>query len=462
MNDVVAQKTGKRIKIHRNYRLNPKIIILFRTFVNIGTFKMKRSLFTVLLSLTAFLSSAQTTLEECQSGAQVNYPLIKRYDLIRQTTDVTVRNISKNWLPQLRFSGQATVQNRVPEVPETLNDILDKMNMDIDGMKKDQYKVGLDLSQVIYDGGAIRKQQDVSRLEGELRQAKVDVNMYGIRQKVNELYFGVLLIDEQIRLNKALQEVLGANESKLQAMFDGGLAAESDLNNVKAERLNVLQQLTVLEKDRESLLRVLSVFCGKDVRSVVKPAVVEMPVGNNRPELDLTDVRMKLADVREKLLDSQLLPKIGLFASGYYGYPGFDMFSGIMDRKFTWNGIIGARITWNIGSFYTRKNDKKKIQLLRDNATNDRDIFLFNNRLEQIKHHQEIDTYRELMKSDDEIIALRNAVRKSAESKLEHGIIDTADLIREINNENHAKSQQSLHEIMLLKSLYDMKYTVNK
>ena len=65
------------------------------------------------------------------------------------------------------------------------------------------------------------------------------------------------------------------------------------------------------------------------------------------------------------------------------------------------------------------------------------------------------------MADDTEIIALRTKVRKAAESKLQHGIIAVNDLVKEINNENAAKVQQRVHEINLLKELYDQKYTIN-
>ena len=123
--------------------------------------------------------------------------------------------------------------------------------------------------------------------------------------------------------------------------------------------------------------------------------------------------------------------------------------------------MIGARLSWNIGALYTRKNDKAKIQLQRDMATTNRDVFLFNNQLEQIRQNEDIERYRRLMASDEEIIALRSSVRKATESKLAHGIIDVNDLVREINNENAARLQMSVHEIEMLKEMYDLRFTTN-
>lgn len=132
-----------------------------------------------------------------------------------------------------------------------------------------------------------------------------------------------------------------------------------------------------------------------------------------------------------------------------------------MSRKWSLNGMIGARLSWNIGALYTHKNDKAKIQLQRDMAETSRRVFLFNNNMEQMQQNENIARYRSMMKDDEEIIALRSSVRKAAESKLSHGIIDVNDLVKEINAENTARVRQTMHEIEMLKEIYELKFTTN-
>jgi outer membrane protein TolC len=182
---------------------------------------------------------------------------------------------------------------------------------------------------------------------------------------------------------------------------------------------------------------------------------------NSRPELRMFDAQLRLAAAQEKALNSALMPKLSVFAQGYYGYPGLNMFEDMMSHNWSLNGIIGARLTWNIGALYTRKNDKAKLQMQRNLTESNREVFLFNNRLEQIQQNEEIVRYRKLMADDEEIIVLRSAVRKASESKLQHGIIDVNDLVREINQENAARVQQRVHEIEMLKQIYDNKFTTN-
>ena len=402
------------------------------------------------------------TLEECQQAAASNYPLIRQYGLIEQTTALTVANIQKGWLPQVSASAQATLQSDVTAFPDEMQQLYQQMGINMEGLKKDQYRVGIDVQQTVYDGGAISHQKESARMQGEVLAAQNDVSMYQVRQRVNEMYFGLLLIDEQIKLNQDMQTLYQSNEDKLAKLVKGGTAAESDYKSVKAERLNVSQQITSLQAQRTALARMLSTFCGIEINEVTKPADVE--VGNNgvRPELKAIDTQLRLADAQERALDAGVLPKLGVFAQGFYGYPGYNMFEDMMRRRWSLNGMVGARLTWNIGALYTRKNDKAKIQLQRESLENSRDVFLFNNNLEQIQQNEAIAQYRKLMADDEEIIALRRSVRKAAESKLSHGIIDVNDMVKAINGENAALVQRTVHEIELLKEIYNLKYTTNQ
>ena len=414
------------------------------------------------LLMLPIMAQAQT-LEECQQAAERNYPLIQQFGLIEKTTELTMANIQKGWLPQISASAQATLQSDVTAFPDQIMKVYQQMGIDMQGLRKDQYRVGIDIQQTVFDGGTIRSQKEIAREQGMVQAAQNEVNLYNVRKRVNEMYFGLLLIDEQMVLNKDLQELLAQSENKLASMVKNGTAAESDYQNVKAERLNVIQQMTGLQSQRSALVRMLSAFCGIEVKEVVKPAAeTSLQTSGLRPELKAINAQLRLADAQEKALDAALMPKFGVFAQGFYGYPGYNMFEDMMSRRFSWNGMIGARLTWSIGALYTRKNDKAKIQLQRETAENNRDVFLFNNNLEQIQQNENILRYKKLMADDEEIITLRSSIRKAAESKLSHGIIDVNDFVKEINNENAAKVNGRIHEIEMLKEIYDLKYTTNQ
>lgn len=412
--------------------------------------------------MLASVAQAQT-LEECQQAAEKNYPVIKQYGLIAQTTELTVKNIQKGWLPQITASAQATYQSDVVSWPENMQRMYQQMGLNMKGLTKDQYKIGVDLQQVIYDGGAIGSQRTIARQEGKVQEAQTEANLYQVRKRVNEMYFSLLLLDEQIRLNDDVKALLLSSEKKLAAMVKGGTAATSDFDNVKAERLSVAQQNENLKSQRQMLQRMLSVFCGIEVINPEKPAAVEASASaSNRPEIRLFDKQLKLAEVQEKALNTKLRPTLGLYAQGYYGYPGLNMFEDMISRKWSLNGIVGIKLSWNVGALYTHKNDKAKLKAQRELIENAREVFLFNNNMEQIQQTENVSRYRTMMQGDDEIIALRTNVRKAAESKLSHGIIDVNSLLQEINNENAAKTQQAIHEIDMLKEMYNLKYTNNE
>ena len=416
----------------------------------------------ILMMLPA-MAQAQT-LEECQRAAEQNYPLIRQYGLIEKTTSLNVANIQKGWLPQVTASAQATLQTDVTAFPDKLQTVFQQTGITMDGLKKDQYRVGIDVQQTVYDAGNIKSQKEIARRQGELQSRQNEVTMYNVRKSVNEMYFSLLLVDEQIRLNADLQTVLEGNEKKLAAMLKGGTASESDWQNVRAERLNVVPQMTGLKSQRTALVRMLSTFCAMEVNRLVKPEIPENTGStvNLRPELKTIDAQLRLADAKEKALDATLMPRLGVFAQGYYGYPGYNMFEDMTGRKLSWNGIIGARLTWNIGALYSRKNDKAKLQAERETAEANRERFLLDNKMEQIQQNENISRYRQLMADDEEIISLRSSIRKAAESKLAHGIIDVNDLVREINSENKARVEQCIHEIEMLKEIYNLKITTGE
>lgn len=423
---------------------------------------MKKEIISFALIMMATAIQAQT-LEECQLATEKNYPMIKQYDLISQTTQLTVRNIQKGWLPQIAIAAQATYQSDVTSWPESMKATFQQLGINMKGLSKDQYKVGIDLQQTIYDGGTISSLRSIARQEEKVQKAQVETNLYQVRKRVNEMYFSLLLLNEQIKLNDDVKALLLSSEKKLASMLKGGIIATSDFENIRAERLSIEQQNESLKSQQQMLQHLLSTFCGIKVSNVQKPAPFETTISmNKRPEMQLFDNQLKLSSIKEKALNTQIRPKLGIFAQGFYGYPGLNMFEDMMNRKWSLNGIAGIKLSWNIGALYSLKNDKAKLRLQREMTENAREIFLFNNQLEEIQQNENIKRYHTMKQTDDEIIMLRTNIRKAAESKLSHGIIDINNLLREINNENAAKIQQTIHDIEMLKEMYNLKYTNNE
>ena len=407
------------------------------------------------------MAQAQT-LEECQQAAEKHYPQIHQYGLIEKTTNFTVANIAKGWLPLISASAQATYQSDAAAWPETMQGVMQQLGVPIKGLSKTQYRMGVDIYQLVYDGGALQAQQAVARSKGRVESAQMEVNLYALRQRVHEMYFSLLLLSEQIELNKDLQTLLSANAQRLEVMVKGGIAAESDWQSVKAELLTAVQQGIALQSHQRALQQLLSVLCGIEVQHPTKPA---FPLLSQRPQLERPELRvfesqLQVLEAQEKALKSTFLPKFGFLAQGFYGYPGYNMFEDMMRHRWSLNGLVGAKLTWNLSAFYTRKNDKAKIEQQREMIENHRQTFLFNNHLQQVETEENMRKYQELMKNDAALLQLRTAVRKAGESKLAHGIIAISDLLRDINAETAARVQQTIHEIEWLKQVHQQYITL--
>lgn len=418
------------------------------------------------LSLFAGISlSAQVTLEECVTLAQDNYPLIRKYDLLKQTKEVNLSDINKSWLPQINVYGQGTVQNETPSFPESLAGIISQTGATISGLNEWQYKVGADISQNIWDGGTSKTKRKIEHAEDAERQAAMDVQLYAIRERVEDLYFGILLMDEQIEQTRNMQALLQSNLDKLRSMQKNGTAMQSDVDMVEAQYLSTNQQLIQAESASGSYRKVLELFTGKSLagQELLKPdASIPQDLKPDRPELRQFEAQLLANEAKNASITASTMPKIGLFAQAYYGYPGFDYFESMMNRDPSFNILAGVKVSWNIGAFYHKKNDKRKLRLASDNIIVERDIFLFNTNLKTRSQLDRIDELKAVMKENDRIVQLRENVRKAAESQLDNGIIDATALLTKLTDEKQARLNASYHEIQLLQNIYQLKYTLNK
>ena len=426
--------------------------------------KLKTIWITAIMSMLALPAVAQLTLDECQQLARENYPLLQKYDLIKQTAAYSIENINKGYLPQLSLSGQASYQSETTALPDALKSML--ANSGYKGMEKDQYRIALELNQILWDGGNIKAQKKVASANEKMQAAQTDVAMYDVRNRVNELFFGILLLEEKLQLNTELQTLLQNSFRKLETQNAHGTAMKSDVNVIKAELLRTKQDRIALQSMRKSYLQMLAIFIGKEAESIdnLQKPVAAMPSvpKNQRPELLLYATQMQQTQAQNDLLKAALYPKLSFFAQGFYGYPYYDMFDSMFNHNLKLGGIVGVKLSWNIGKLYTFKNEKRQLQLAQKQIKTSQEVFLFNNSLQAAQETEAVHQYREMMKADAEIIQLLTAVRQAAEAQLEHGVIDVNDLLREITKENQARINHSAHEIEMLKSIYELRNTINQ
>jgi outer membrane protein TolC len=417
---------------------------------------MKCPLLSIVLMLAGLAPSAfcQISIESCQQKAKDNYPLVKQRELFVQLEDYTVANARKGYLPQVALSARATYQSDVTELPAAPNGAL----------SKDQYQAIAEVNKTIFDGGVIKSQIKIARASSEIEKQKLKVDLYALNDRVNQLFFGILLLTEQLNQNETLQKELETNYTRIAAYIQNGVANQSDLNAVRVEQLNAQQKQIEMKATQKSYREMLSVMIGEPIaedRPLIKPPIQVLKssgLQNNRPELQLFDAQSDYFSSQTSIIASSNKPKLSLFFQGCYGRPGLNM----LKNDFTPYYIGGLRLSWNFGGLYTQRDDIHKIKLNMESVGLQKETFLFNTNLKVIQQKIDIEKFNEIIKGDDEIIVLRSSIKKSAEAKVENGTITVSDLIREINAENLAIQAKSLHEIQLLLSLYALKNTTNE
>ncbi|MCF2502554.1 TolC family protein [Dyadobacter sp. CY107] len=403
---------------------------------------------------TAFAQDHVLTINDSYVLARRNYPLIKQFELIRKTEDFSVENAAKGYLPQVSVLGQATYQSAVTEF---------KLPIAIPGaefpsISKDQYKVYAEVNQTIYDGGAVRTQIESQKQNAIVEAQRVEVEVYKLNERVNQLFFGVLMLDEQLKQNELLKKDIDLGIRKIKAFIDNGTAFKSNGNTLKAELLKTQQRAIELASNRKAYLDMLGLLIGQDLAEstvLAKPEKLSLTGEISRPELRLFDYQRQNLDIQDQLLKVKNRPKLNFFFQGGYGRPALNILNNGFDPYY----MTGVRLNWSLSGLYTAKNDRALIANNRESIQVQQALFLYNTNLSLKQQNADLIKLQKLLESDDEIIALRESVKTTAAAQLENGVINTNDYLREVNAEDQARLNRILHEIQLLMSNYNVRTT---
>jgi outer membrane protein TolC len=407
---------------------------------------MKNWLFIlVLLSSNVFAQSL--TLEKVNELAKQNYPLIKQQELVSRTRDIKVENLQKNFLPQFSLSGQATYQSEVTQVKIPVPGI------NIEPLNKDQYKILADVNQLVYDGGVIKQQKQIQQLNAAVEQQKIEVELYKLQERINQLYLSVLYIDEQVAQVALIKKDLETGMKKVEAQVQNGVSFKSNLNVLKAEWLKADQRTIELSSARKGLLETISLFINQSVEANTvfeKPVLPQTKISFDirRPELQLFSAQQKLFNGQNKLIETKNIPRANLFFQGGYGRPGLNFLKNDFDFFYT----TGLRFNWSFGGLYTVKKEKELIRINNQIVDVQKDLFLLNTNTQLKQQQSEIDKIEQLIAKDEEIIALRISVKEAAKAQLENGVITANDYLREVNAEDQSRQSRITHELQLLQA----------
>lgn len=415
----------------------------------------KRTFLIMVATLAALQSKAQLTLGQCLDMAHDNYPTVKQYRLTEQSREYTVANAAKSWLPKVSMSAGAYMFTDMVEMPKQAATAFGEM-------KNELYNVSVSVSQTLYDGGETASRKRTAHAMADVERKQTDVSMYDINGRVEELFFGILTIDEQLKQNRLLQDDLGIGLQTVEGMIRGGMANQTDADAVRVEIVKARQQENGMKASRKAFTKMLSTFTG---HSMDETTTLERPVEiipaaageatNRRPEMDYYSAQLRLLDEQRRSLDTRLMPRLDLFGTGIYHNKIVGMAK---------NGTLAAGITmkWNIGALYTRKNDIRNIDTERQSVETQREAFVFNTRLKEENSHGNIENLRKQIELDDEIIRLRENIRSKSEKRVRGGTETVNEMLRDINAVGEARQAKAIHTVLLLKETYALKNTTNQ
>jgi outer membrane protein TolC len=398
---------------------------------------------------------AQTiTLSECYKKTEKNYPLVQQLELINLSEKYNLKNVTFSWIPQFQLYGKATLQSDAPSLSAP-----PPVNLSVE-VPKDQYQAYLQMNQIVWDGGQIRSAKKTIIAAAEVQRKQNEVDIYAVRSRINDLFFGIILYDSQIEQIKVNLRELQRNLDKVTSLMELGFANELDRDAVRVEQLSAEQSIIQLSMLREGFVTMLGTFMGEELAPNVvlqKPEIFSVQETNNRLELQLFDASIILQKIQNMQILAKNMPKIGLFVQGGFARPGLNMFN----TGFKPYAIGGVQLNWSFGNLYSIPNEKRIIENNINNIEISRKMFLLNQSIQTKQQNAIAEQYRKVLASDDEIIRMRETIYKASEAKTEYGTLSITDLMRDLNMEHVAKAQKIVHEVHYLKALYDLKNLYN-
>ncbi len=425
----------------------------------------------ILIGLCMVMSvSASVTLDSCRAWAHANYPAIRQYALIQQSAEYSVSNAARAWIPRVVLSAQATYQSETANMSDVwnamgLSDILSNWGKDIPDMymRPLQGKVQVDVHQTIWDGGKAAADKYIAEADRSKQEAQIDVEFYQLDSRVLNVYFGILLLNEQLHQLQRTDTLLRSNLARTRTLYENSIVLASDVDAVEVEVLSLQQKQEQLYYSLTAYREMLSMLVGRDLtrEELVLPNEIlsesRMPaIETMRPEWRLLSAQSDWIAAQRKSLQSMVMPQFSAFAQGWYGYPTLNMFEAMQSSRWGVSAVVGVRMQWNIGALYTLKNRMQQLNIAQQQVGIQQDIFLYNQRLQCVQENAEIAHLSKVLESDRQIVSLRGSVRQAAEIKYKNGTITVTELLQKITDESAAQSTEAVHKIELIKAQYEL------
>ncbi len=411
---------------------------------------MKKHIIILVITVGGLLTAQipdTLTLEYCQYKARANYPLHQQFELLQSAAELKINNLTTNWFPQFKINGQSTYQSDVTTLP------LQVPGIAIPDIEKDVYKVTLDISNTLYDGGLTRRHKLLENASLNVDKQNTEVELYKLRERIDQIYFNALLLQENENLMNILKSEVESRLKIVESSVRNGVALQSNANVLQAELIKIEQQLLEIFLSRQAALDMLSEYIDQPVTFAT---VLTIPVSNIelddpsylRPELKLMNLQMQKLDASRSLLAAKVLPHLAAFGQIGYGKPGINMFSNELNDFY----IVGLQINWTPWNWHRTRNDRRWIDLQKNMIETQKATFKQNIRILLKKDIAEINKYKTLILKDDEIIALRQKITNTISAQFDNGIITATDYLVELNAETQARLNKQVHIIQLAKA----------
>ena len=420
--------------------------------MNRKSFEMQiaRLFFFSIFLLYSIASSGQVRLEDCQQLARENYPMIQQYELIELTREYTLSNANKNYLPSLDVTLIGGVISGFPSFSAPGEGSSSSSDMQLISV--------VQLNQPIWDGGITKAQKEVVQANSEIEKAELEISLYALEERINNLFFGILLIDEQISQLEILKSSMQINLDRVNIAVENVTAYKSDIAEIQVEMINIDQRMEELRSNRNVYINVLGAMTGRniEVSSDFERPVVEddfMQLENNRPELKRFQSQDEMIQAQRQIDRSVLYPKIGLLGFATLIEPGIDFGASTIDNIF----VGGLSLNWSLDGLYRNGNNKKLTELNLQKVAVQKETFLFNNELELTQTRLDLNKYRNLVEQDREILELKTRIKDAYELKYENGISTLSELLNRTNDESAARQNLVIHEIQYLMKAFQYK-----
>lgn len=399
-------------------------------------------IFITLSSLFLFIAYSQetsVTIDSCIQWTKRNYPLIKQREIYASQEQVNLKSINQNWLPKLSVQGQATFNTEV-------------VKFNFPGMNinypHDAYMVALNLEQNLYDGGQVKSQKNVEKLSSQINLQQNMIDLYRLVEQVNQLYSGILLGKENVKILELLESDLQNRLINMQVSVKNGLSLESSLSELEAEILKVKQNIIEADYSIKSMLENLSYLTNHTL--TLSTQFDYTSIGGNeariqieRPELKIFDLQSKMAEARYAQTNVQALPRLTIGATGNYGRPG----PNFINQNLRFFGSANLSLHWNISSLYGLHHEKEKLNLNQNLIQIQKEAFLFGLKTTLNSHFSQLKAIEEMIASDNAIIEKREIVTKTAAAQMENGKLTVVNYLIQLNAELQAKLNKKVHEI---------------